>query len=78
MRRTESTTASATSSGAWPRRNAFTVRSRDAARAPTNRVLSMIGVLMTPGQIAVTPTPDDCQSARRHCESMSTAALVVQ
>jgi hypothetical protein len=40
-------------------------------------VWSMIGVLMTPGQMAVTPTPLDDQSARRHYDSASTAALVV-
>ena len=37
--------------------------------APTIRVRVAIGVLMTPGQITLTPTPCPAQSARRHCES---------
>jgi hypothetical protein len=35
-------------------------------------------VSMIPGQIAVTPTPASASSARRHSDSMSTAAFVVE
>jgi hypothetical protein len=35
-----------------------------------------MAVLMKPGQIAVTTTPWDAQSARRHRESCRTAAFV--
>lgn len=40
------------------------------------RVAAMIGVLMTPGQIALTPTPAPRQSTRRLRDSASTAALL--
>jgi len=36
-----------------------------------------MGVLVNPGQIAVTPIPAPASSARRHSLSMRTAALVV-
>jgi hypothetical protein len=72
------TMSRATVRGLWPRlKMRRAVTSSDAA-TPTNRVLSMMPVLMMPGQMAVTPTPLGPQSARRHWASSRTAALVVQ
>ena len=45
--------------------------------APRKRVCSRMAVLMTPGQMADTPTPRGRQSLRSDRENMSTAALVV-
>lgn len=75
-----STMAAATCSGRWPRRNTRSMRRRFLADAwsPRNRVRSvMIGVSITPGQMADTPTPSRRQSARRHCDRARTPALVV-
>jgi len=36
-----------------------------------------MGVLVKPGQMAVTPMPDAASSARRHSLNIRTAALVV-
>jgi hypothetical protein len=45
------------------------VRARlSVSSAPTKRVVSMMDVSVTPGQIAVTVTRP-CQSARRLCEN---------
>src|SRR5690606_33841741 len=52
-------TAAATTSGWWPRRKALTAAAlaRGDPMSPRKRVPSRIGVLMTPGQTAETPTP---------------------
>src|SRR5450755_154576 len=73
------TTACPTMSGGWPFLKPRTSRSRcvGSSRPPVNRVDDAIGVSMKPGQMAVTPTPCAAQSARRHWERWSTAALVV-
>ena len=42
------------------------------------RELRWMGVLIRPGQIALTPTPLPDQSARRHWEKLTTAALDAQ
>ena len=55
-----------------------TARLRFDSAASDIRVLRAIGVLITPGQMTLTPTPCAAQSARRHCESITTAALDAQ
>src|SRR5580704_3155520 len=73
------TTAFPTMSGGWPFLKPRTSRSRcvGSSRPPVNLVDAAMGVSMKPGQMAVTPTPCAAQSARRHWERWSTAALVV-
>jgi len=70
--------ALATTAGECPKRKARIACSRLSAIGPTIRVLAGIGVSITPGQIALTPTPERAQPARRHCENMITAAFEVQ
>ena len=72
------TMAAPTISGGWARAYALTSRSRarGSSLPPVKRADVTIGVLMKPGQMAVTPTPAGAQLARRHCESWRTAALV--
>ena len=52
------------------------MRSRCPSVLPRSRLLRVIGVLISPGQTAVTPTPCGRNSMRSYSERPSTANLV--